>query len=514
MNWFNGALAKRKRALANLPTLALVAALLPNASDAQEFSLDLRTKQADSLIVKYRDVRPAPNTAATTSVSERDAKRLSKLQQVAGLKGLSLTWKRSTQFGASVLSVGTDTPVDELSRLGTQMAEDDPDIEYAIADRRIQLAYLPNDPLFAQQWNLQSNAAGVNAPTSYDWMTERSLVDATRPIVAIIDTGYRPHVDLTLPYFGPSLAGQLSPLDTGDSTTYNQCGPGTGATTSSWHGMTVQGIVGGLVNNSTGIASVAGGSVGIWQARAFGPCGGVLSTYIDAINAAVTFRSPYGQRVRVINLSQGGVDTPCDIPLQQAVNNAVSNGVMVIASAGNGERRLTGSGQYEQIGIDASRSAPGNCSGVLSIAATDRYGSKTQYSNFGSIVALSAPGGDNKVGTVQQDRLISTSHALTGQDLSGTTSSYYSKDVAGTSFSAPHVSGAAALVFAKNPTLSVAQVKQILTSTAKPFVGVCNGCGSGILDAGAALQATPSVRINPPNCQTNPRLCARPGDPG
>lgn len=511
MNWFHQIATLRLNAARTATVLAGLAVVLPVASQAQSPEHDMIFRRAGSLIVKYRDVGAGPLAPSAVPSSQRDADRLLKLERVAAVGGMRLAYKRRTQFGAIIVTLGSEMALETLSELGAKMAAQDPDIEYAIPDRRIQLAYLPNDPLFSQQWNLQNTSAGVNAATGYDWMTERPSSDAGRPIVAIIDTGYRPHVDLATPYFGPTLAGQSSPLDTGDSSTANQCGPGTGAVSSSWHGTAVQGIIGGVVNNAMGIGSIAGRAVDIWQARVFGPCGGILSEYVEAINAAVLFRSPNGQRVRVINLSQGGVDTPCDAPLQQAVSYAVSNGVMVVASAGNGERKITSANQYEQVGIDVNRSAPGNCTGVLAIAASDRYGAKTQYSNFGTRVALSAPGGDNKFGTIQQDRLISTSHAPNGQDASSAVSSYFSSDVAGTSFSAPHVSGAAALIFAKNPQLTVEQVKQILTSTAKPFPGVCNGCGAGIVNVGAALQATPNVKINPPNCQKNPAACARTG---
>jgi serine protease len=91
---------------------------------------------------------------------------------------------------------------------------------------------------------------------------------------------------------------------------------------------------------------------------------------------------------RVMNLSFGGYTCdengqncdPCDAPSQSAINDAVAAGSVVVVSAGND-------------GEDASHASPANCSGVITVAATGRQGERASYSNFGSLVEISAPGG-------------------------------------------------------------------------------------------------------------------------
>jgi hypothetical protein len=159
--------------------------------------------------------------------------------------------------------------------------------------------------------------------------------------------------------------------------------------------------------------------------------------------------------------------------LQNAINNATAIGAVVVVAAGN---ELS----------DATDTTPANCSGVITVAATDETGDLALYSNYGSTVEISAPGGGFFTG------VLSTSNA-------GTTSPASDNYVThmGTSMAAPHVSGVVSLMLSRNPYLTPNQVLQIIQQTAKPFPGggLCDlffPCGSGIVDAGAAVAAVPS----------------------
>ncbi|MFP3459024.1 S8 family serine peptidase, partial [Psychrobacter sp. SIMBA_152] len=57
----------------------------------------------------------------------------------------------------------------------------------------------------------------------------------------------------------------------------------------------------------------------------------------------------------------------------------------------------------------------------------------------------------------------------------------------GTSMAAPHVAGAAALIKAADPAATPDDIEQILRNSARSFPGSCNGCGTGIVDAAAAV---------------------------
>ena len=135
---------------------------------------------------------------------------------------------------------------------------------------------------------------------------------------------------------------------------------------------------------------------------------------------------------------------------------------------------------------------PANCSGVLSVYATDRRGGRSTYSNYGR-VHLAAPGGSSGAGS--DHAVLSTIN----QGLTRPTTDGYGYKL-GTSMAAPHVSAVAALVLARNPDLSPGRLFNILLHTAREFPAhirePCTSdgalsCGAGILDAGRAVRSTP-----------------------
>ena len=84
---------------------------------------------------------------------------------------------------------------------------------------------------------------------------------------------------------------------------------------------------------------------------------------------------------RIINLSLGG-DSPCPQSFVVAIAAARGRGSVIVVAAGNGAE-------------DAANTSPANCAGVITVGASDEYGSRASYSNFGSTIDVSAPGGDN-----------------------------------------------------------------------------------------------------------------------
>jgi serine protease len=127
---------------------------------------------------------------------------------------------------------------------------------------------------------------------------------------------------------------------------------------------------------------------------------------------------------------------------------------------------------------NASNSSPANCSGVIAVAATNKSGGKASYSNYGTIVDVAAPGGDSGAA------ILSTLNA-------GTTTPGADNYVGymGTSMATPHVAGVVALMLAKNPNLTPDDVEAKLKSSARAFPASCSGCGAGIVDASAAIDA-------------------------
>ena len=85
-------------------------------------------------------------------------------------------------------------------------------------------------------------------------------------------------------------------------------------------------------------------------------------------------------------MSLGGASATCPSDYQSAINGAVSRGTTVVVAAGNSN-------------ANASGFTPANCSGVINVASTSREGDRSFYSNFGSIVDVSAPGGETRRAT-------------------------------------------------------------------------------------------------------------------
>lgn len=89
-------------------------------------------------------------------------------------------------------------------------------------------------------------------------------------------------------------------------------------------------------------------------------------------------------QAQVLNLSLG-VSGSCSTTEQNAINEIVATGTTVVVVAARNSN------------LDASGSSPANCSGVITVAANDRNGDKAFYSNFGSSVEVTAPGGETTI---------------------------------------------------------------------------------------------------------------------
>jgi serine protease len=170
----------------------------------------------------------------------------------------------------------------------------------------------------------------------------------------------------------------------------------------------------------------------------------------------------------VLNLSLGGAGS-CDATTQSAINGARSRGAVVVVAAGNSA-------------MDVSNSNPANCAGVIAVAATGKTGARASYSNYGALIDVAAPGGDAGY------PVISTLNAGTTSPASDNYAGYQ-----GTSMATPHVAGVAALMLAVNASLTPDQVEAKLKSSARAFPASCSGCGAGIVDATAAVNAVQST---------------------
>jgi len=376
----------------------------------------------------------------------------------------------------------------------------------------------PSDTAYDFQWNLWGDY-GIGLGDGADVTTDAYDPDAGDGVtVAVVDTGITDH---------PDLAGQLvdgydfvsSPESLGseraagagtvafdgdyvDTARYGAVGrdanpadPGdwrstSPARSSTWHGTKVAGVIAAAADNADGIAGIAPGAK-IQPVRALSWRGGLLSD----IAASITWASggtvdgvpANATPAKVVNLSFS-VEAACPRSLQDAIDGARGRGSVIVAAAGNAAS-------------DAGAFAPGNCTGVITTGASDESGKRAGYSNYGTVVDISAPGA--AVTTLSNDGSEAPNGATTGS-------------TEGTSIAAAHVAAAAARYVSAYPSATPDDTTTWLTGTAvRSFAGdKCDDsidatCGTGIL---SLAQVSSGVTITFDSNSLNTR-CYRSASP-
>ncbi len=313
-----------------------------------------------------------------------------------------------------------------------------PTIEFAERDYLAEAAFVLNDPyvIAGSEWHLEK----IQAPQAWNITCGASDV-----AIAVLDSGINAaHPDL----IGRTLPGY--DFVWGDNNPADDFG----------HGTAVAGVIAASGNNSIGVAGVAFGSrilpVKVMDASGFA----AYSTLAQGMRYAAD------QGVRVINISIAG-SAPSST-LQDAVNYAWSNNVVIVAAGGNNGNSTP---QY-----------PAACEHVLAVSATLADDSITGFSSYGSHIALAAPG----------DAIWTTTRDLT--------TGYWAWT--GTSFASPIVAGVAALMASAKPSISNGQIVYLLKQTAEDLgaTGFDPHFGFGRVNAGravsGALTFSPTLSVN------------------
>ncbi|MCB1559938.1 MAG: S8 family serine peptidase [Xanthomonadales bacterium] len=449
------------------------------------FPAEGSTQTYDSFIVYLRDDAKAGDDGSAKALAARS--RLDSLLDAASQPlGLSLRADRRISTGGHLLRVEGDAlGAGAADRLLLALARD-PQVASIEPNIRLHALALPNDPFLSYQWPILEATGGINVEPAWD-----SGADGLGVVIAVIDTGQTYHPDLdngqpfpnnkTLPGIDmisdPANARDGNgrdndPSDMGDWNTANQCGPDSPAHDSTWHGTHVAGIAAALTNNTEGVAGVAYNSY-LQHVRVLGTCGGSTADIADGIvwasGGTVSGIPDNATPAHVLNLSLGG-QSACSTTYQTAINTARANGSVLIVAAGNSN-------------APTQFFTPANCNGVIAVASSRRDGGRASYSNFDPTIDIAAPGGDSDVAPA--NGIASTVNTGTTTPLAA---GYNYKD--GTSMAAPQVAGVAALMIGENSSLTPDQIETLLIDTARPFPVPCTlGCGSGIVDANAAVAA-------------------------
>jgi len=461
-------------------------------------------------LVKFRSASPV-----AMSRSQARETTTADVQSLAQRSSLTMGHSRRITNGLHLMEVSSDG---ESAAAVMARLRSDPTVESVDVDQRRYPHALPNDPLFSSQWYEQNNQpAAIDAITAWDTTTgSRDIV------IADLDTGVRfDHPDLGPLGGSKLLAGYdfiADPVvaNDGDGRDADASDPGDWVTSadvatskfssctvsnSSWHGTRTAGILGAIANNSTGIAGISWGAK-ILPVRVLGKCFGSDSDILDGMRWAAGLHvdgvPDNAHPAQVINMSLGSTGA-CTSAQQIVINEVLAKGVLVVVSAGN-----------EGGPVDA----PANCVGVAGVAGLRNVGTKVGFSSLGPEISLGAPAGNciNSSGTCVYPIDTTSNAGTTTPTINGYTDQL--NPSLGTSFSAPIVSGIAALMVSANSNLTapqlIARLKEgaatfpVSSDTTIPNCHVPTGasdlqttecnctkqtCGAGMANAPGALKA-------------------------
>jgi subtilisin family serine protease len=295
------------------------------------------------------------------------------------------------------------------------------------------------------------------AATHEDTVPDSVLRAASNVTIAVVDTG----ADLT----APDIAAK-SP------TVWNERTGTTDVHDTIGHGTFVAALAAGSDTNNEGIAGF-GGDAKLMIIKA-GAGDGSLTDADEA--SAITYAVDHG--ARVINLSFGGTTTT--ITEKNAIDYAASHGVLIVAAAGN--EHLVGNAAFYPAALLQPLGSKGVGGVGLAVGASTDSGAAASFSNTGTYISLAAPG----VGVFSDVSSLSSSSVFPRVALPGSQAGLYGYG-SGTSFAAPEVAGAAALVMAANPDLGPADVARVLKESASGNGAWTPDLGFGVINVGAAV---------------------------
>jgi serine protease len=518
-----------RRPALRLPAAWLVLLLAATAAHAQPLQA-ADERPAHGLIVRLKD-SPAHDDALPAAAARWHGQRWQRVLAAADLSravaagnaaahsGAGGVQMRPVARDAQLLDLGRPLPAAEAQALATRLRAL-PEVDWVapnVIERRLQA-----DPLRPQQWWLRPVGGTNSTPLAerrrgvpgFEAAWASGIPGAggsMAPVVAVLDTGIVPHPDLQgriLP--GHDFVTELAAANDGDGRDADPADPGDWIDTndrqnarfadcavqrSSWHGTVIAGLVAAVPDNGIGVAGINPPGR-VLPVRVAGKCGAAVADILDGMRWAaglpVAGAPANPNPARIVNISFGGA-APCSAEYQSTLAELRARNVVVVAAAGNDH---------------ATVARPANCPGVVGVAAVNRDGFKTHYSNFGSALAASGiatVGGDDNGGGAW--RAIVADSGIVGVWNSGETAPGRAEYAAlfGTSFAAPMVSGTLALMLSVNPQLSASGMVDGLRLSARPHLGsplvaACSNdnpgrcacttstCGAGLLDATEALR--------------------------
>jgi len=322
-----------------------------------------------------------------------------------------------------------------------------------------QSVEMPNDPEYINQTYLQSSDGVRELAFSNITEAGNSVINKTRNVgIAVLDSAFAENDELS--FTGGYSFSTAFDEERNDNYFLRD---GQERDACIMHGYGVSGVMTTAINDGQTIAGVING-VDTYALRVMNCGTGYLSDSAAALNylaeQEVSNAPMFTGHVEVANMSLSGPADTCPSYMQDAVDNANAAGITVVVAAGNDN-------------TDASAFTPGNCTGVIVVAALSKEGERANISNYGDNITLAAQGMDVLSFGVEEKTV------------------YWWE---GTSFAAPLVSASIALAKRDAPSIAPSTMRWLVentTSTLKDTTGECQtyGCGSGLLDAKALVLA-------------------------
>lgn len=237
--------------------------------------------------------------------------------------------------------------------------------------------YVPNDPDYSHQYYFKPKSEESGSIEILDAIRKSKQNKKLR--VAVLDGGFHDHEDMEYNY-GYNFFDEWGEVREPEFRDFDdQVNEATGCI--SGHGLSIASIIGAKSNNGIGISGIIDADLIALRVLS---CGiGPMSDLADAIIHAAGGKVdniPAIEKVDIINISISGPIGECPTYVQEAIDYANEQGVMIFVAAGNNNE-------------DISTYAPASCEGVYVSGATDKQGYKAEFSNHGNVSSMS-PGVD------------------------------------------------------------------------------------------------------------------------
>ena len=325
-------------------------------------------------------------------------------------------------------------------------------VEYAEPDYAVKADMVPNDPYYSSSGSWGQSYADLWGLKKIQCETAWNYSQGEGVIIAVVDSGadYN-HADLkdNIWINTREIAGNGKDDDKNgfvdDTKGWNFVRGDNAPLDDSYHGTIICGIIAATGNNSKGIIGISPrAKIMVVKGLNYSLTGNIS----DLVNA-IKYAADNGADVINLSWSLRGDSQP----LADAVQYAYSRGCVIIGSAGNSNESV-------------SLYCPPKLTQVIAVASTDHNDIKSDFSNYGSKIDVSAPGGDSYDSSSQKyyiNILSLKSSAVSSTDKYVVGGNYYRER--GTSMSAPYVAGVAALLLSEYPDWTSEMVRRQIKDT-------------------------------------------------